>query len=80
MTIYSDAIPDGWMGLDIGRKDPASCSPSRLSGAGTVVWNGPMGVSEWKNFAAGTERDCKGGCRMRRAISIIGGGDCCGSG
>lgn len=49
MRIYSDAIPDGWMGLDIGEKTRELFAKS-LVGAGTVVWNGPMGVSEWKNF------------------------------
>ena len=45
-----------------------------LKGAGTVVWNGPMGVSEWKNFAAGTENVAKAVAESG-AISIIGGGD-----
>ena len=73
MRIYSDAIPDGWMGLDIGEKTRELFSKS-LVGAGTVVWNGPMGVSEWKNFEGGTcavaEAIAESG-----AISIIGGGD-----
>ena len=73
MRIYSNAIPDGWMGLDIGEKTRELFSKS-IIGAGTVVWNGPMGVSEWKNFEAGT-------CAVAEAIaesgavSIIGGGD-----
>lgn len=73
MRIYSDAIPDGWMGLDIGEKTRELFSKS-IIGAGTVVWNGPMGVSEWKNFEGGT-------CAVAEAIansgaiSIIGGGD-----
>lgn len=73
MRIYSDAIPDGWMGLDIGEKTRELFAKS-LVGAGTVVWNGPMGVSEWKNFEGGT-------CAVAEAIansgaiSIIGGGD-----
>ena len=45
-----------------------------LIGAGTVIWNGPMGVSEWKNFAAGTETVAKAVAESG-AISIIGGGD-----
>ncbi|MBQ3589504.1 MAG: phosphoglycerate kinase, partial [Clostridia bacterium] len=54
MYCDSDKIPDGWMGLDIGPKTIELFSDA-INGAGTVVWNGPMGVSEWKNFAAGTE-------------------------
>ncbi len=73
MRIYSDSIPDGWMGLDIGEKTRELYSKS-IEGAGTVVWNGPMGVSEWKNFAAGTEGVAKAVAESG-AISIIGGGD-----
>ena len=73
MTIYSDCIPDGWMGLDIGAKTRELYSKS-IQGAGTVVWNGPMGVSEWKNFAAGTEAVAEAVANSG-AISIIGGGD-----
>lgn len=69
----SDRIPDGWMGLDIGPKTQELFT-SALVGAGTVVWNGPMGVSEWKNFAAGTEAVAKAVAESG-AISIIGGGD-----
>ncbi len=72
MTIYSDAIPDGWMGLDIGPVSQELFAKS-IEGAGTVVWNGPMGVSEWKNFAAGTESVARA-VAMSGAISIIGGG------
>ena len=73
MNIYSDSIPDGWMGLDIGAKTQELFSKT-LIGAGTVIWNGPMGVSEWKNFAAGTETVAKAVAESG-AISIIGGGD-----
>ena len=52
-VVDSDKIPDGWMGLDIGPKT-AELFSDAVKGAGTVVWNGPMGVSEWENFAAGT--------------------------
>ncbi|MDU7338554.1 MAG: phosphoglycerate kinase [Clostridium sp.] len=69
----SDQIPDGWMGLDIGPKTQVLFT-SALVGSGTVVWNGPMGVSEWKNFAAGTEAVAKAVAESG-AISIIGGGD-----
>ncbi len=72
-TVPSDAIPSDWMGLDIG---PASRElfKSTVKGAGTVVWNGPMGVSEWKNFAGGTEAVAEAVANSG-AISIIGGGD-----
>ena len=73
MRIYSDAIPDGWMGLDIGPTTVELFSKT-LKGSGTVVWNGPMGVSEWKNFANGTESVAKAVAESG-AISIIGGGD-----
>ena len=73
MRIYSDSIPDGWRGLDIGEKTRELYAKS-IEGAGTVVWNGPMGVSEWQNFAAGTEGVAKAVAESG-AISIIGGGD-----
>ena len=73
MRMYSNAIPDGWMGLDIGEKTRELFEKS-IQGAGTVVWNGPMGVSEWKNFAAGTEAVAKAVAESG-AVSIIGGGD-----
>ncbi|MBO5683285.1 MAG: phosphoglycerate kinase [Clostridia bacterium] len=73
MVVDSDNIPDGWMGLDIGPKTRELFAKS-IEGAGTVVWNGPMGVSEWKNFAAGTE-GVAAAVAESGAISIIGGGD-----
>lgn len=73
MRIYSDSIPDGWMGLDIGEKTQELFAKS-IQGAGTVVWNGPMGVSEWENFASGTKAVAKAVAESG-AISIIGGGD-----
>ena len=73
MFCNSCEIPDGWMGLDIGPKTQELFA-NAIKGAGTVVWNGPMGVSEWKNFAAGTE--CVANAVAESgAISIIGGGD-----
>ena len=73
MRIYSDAIPDGWMGMDIGPTTQELFAKS-LVGAGTVVWNGPMGVFEWKNFAGGTIAVAKA-VADSGSISIIGGGD-----
>ena len=71
--VNSDDIPDGWMGLDIG-PNTREFFANAIKGAGTVVWNGPMGVSEWKNFAAGTEA-VAAAVADSGAISIIGGGD-----
>ncbi len=72
-TVDSDSIPEDWMGLDIGPKTEALFADA-VKGAGTVIWNGPMGVSEWKNFASGTESVAKAVAESG-AISIIGGGD-----
>ena len=71
--VDSDSIPEGKMGLDIGPKTEALFAEA-VKDAGTVIWNGPMGVSEWKNFASGTESVAKAVAESG-AISIIGGGD-----
>ncbi len=71
--VNSDEIPDGWMGLDIGPKSQELFA-NAIKGAGTVIWNGPMGVSEWENFAAGTIAVANAVAESG-AISIIGGGD-----
>ena len=71
--VDSTAIPADWMGLDIGPKT-REIFANAIKGAGTVVWNGPMGVSEWKNFAAGTEAVAKAVAESG-AVTIIGGGD-----
>lgn len=73
MVVDSDNLPDGWMGLDIGPKT-VELFTDAIKNAGTVVWNGPMGVSEWDNFAAGTIGVAKA-VADSGAISIIGGGD-----
>ena len=72
-VVDSDEIPDDWMGLDIGPKTRALFAEA-VANAGTVVWNGPMGVSEWENFANGTIAVAKA-VADSDAISIIGGGD-----
>jgi len=72
VTAFDD-LPDGWLGLDIG---PASRETfaSKIAGAKTVFWNGPMGVFEWPRFADGTNAvaeavaECDG-------YTVIGGGD-----
>ena len=71
--VDSDDIPEGWMGLDIGPKS-RELFANAVKNAGTVVWNGPMGVSEWENFANGTIAVAKA-VADSNAISIIGGGD-----
>ncbi|HZL71611.1 MAG TPA: phosphoglycerate kinase [Planctomycetota bacterium] len=66
-------IPDGWMALDIG---PSTSSEYcfTLTGARTIVWNGPVGVFEMEPFAAGTEAVAEA-LAMGRATTIVGGGD-----
>ena len=73
MIVNSDDIPDGWMGLDIGPKTQEIFADA-VKDAGTVIWNGPMGVSEWANFASGTIAVATA-IAESNAISIIGGGD-----
>ncbi len=73
MVVESSKIPDGWMGLDIGPKTQEIFSDA-IKGAGTIIWNGPMGVSEWDNFAAGTIAVANA-VAASGAISIVGGGD-----
>jgi len=72
-TVKSTQIPSDWMGLDIGPTTRENFA-NAIKGAGTVVWNGPMGVSEWTNFAAGTFAVATAVAESG-AISIIGGGD-----
>ncbi len=66
-------LPEGYMGLDIGPKTSAMYADV-IKSAGTVIWNGPMGVFEFKNFAEGTATVAKAVAESN-AISIIGGGD-----
>ncbi len=72
-VVGSDNIPDGWMGMDIGPEtEKLFCEA--IKGAGTVVWNGPMGVFEFDKFAGGTLAVAKA-VADSGAVSIIGGGD-----
>ena len=73
MVVESCKIPEGWMGLDIGPKTQAIFADA-VKDAGTVIWNGPMGVSEWEAFASGTVAVATA-IAESNAISIIGGGD-----
>jgi len=72
-TFDSNAIPDGMMAMDIGPKAIAMFT-KEIAGASTIVWNGPMGVFEFSNFAEGT-RAVANAVASSGAISIIGGGD-----
>ncbi len=71
--VDSDQIPEGWMGLDIGPKS-AEMFANAIASAGTVFWNGPLGVSEWENFSKGTFKVAQA-LAESSAYSIIGGGD-----
>ena len=72
-TVPSSAIPAGWQGLDIGEKTRKKFAAA-LAGAGTIVWNGPMGVFEFDKFAEGTRAVARA-VAGSGAVSIIGGGD-----
>ncbi|MBL1226359.1 phosphoglycerate kinase [Enterococcus sp. BWR-S5] len=75
-TVVTDgeAVPEGYMGLDIGPKS-IELFTKELAGAKTVVWNGPMGVFEMSNFAKGTIGVCEAIANLEGATTIIGGGD-----
>ncbi len=75
-TVSVSATPDGWMGLDIGPKTIETYR-QKISGAKTIVWNGPMGVFEMPAFAKGTLEVAKAiaAATVSGATSIVGGGD-----
>ncbi len=73
--IYAfDALPDGWLGLDIG---PETCDrfASAIAAARTIFWNGPMGVFEWPRFAQGTKAVAHAVAGNEEAFSVVGGAD-----
>lgn len=72
-TIQAGPVPDGWMILDIGVETVEAFSKV-IAGAGTIVWNGPMGVFEFPRFAEGTYAIARA-VAGSGAVSIIGGGD-----
>lgn len=69
-----DEIEDGWSGFDIGPKTIKTFVDA-LDGAKTVVWNGPMGVFEFPNFATGTLKVAEALSELKDATTVIGGGD-----
>jgi len=72
-VVPASAMPDGWKGLDIG-PETAAIFADAIAAAGTVLWNGPMGVFEVEPFAAGTHTvaDAVAECR---GFTVVGGGD-----
>ncbi|NJK38444.1 MAG: phosphoglycerate kinase [Oscillatoriales cyanobacterium RM2_1_1] len=75
-TVSVEAIPDGWMGLDIG-PDSVKVFQDALADCKTVIWNGPMGVFEMEKFAKGTEAIAQTLSELTGTgtVTIIGGGD-----
>jgi phosphoglycerate kinase len=72
-TITGLDVPEGWMGLDIGRST-AERYADAIKDAGTVFWNGPMGAFELPPFAAGT-RTVAEAVAVSEATTVVGGGD-----
>jgi phosphoglycerate kinase len=66
-------VPEGWMGLDIGPRS-AERYAEAIAGAGTVLWNGPMGAFEMEPFAAGTRRVAEA-VAAAPGTTVVGGGD-----
>ena len=72
--VASDNIPDGFEGMDIGPKT-RELYVKEIASAKTVFWNGPMGVFERDEFAAGTAAVCEACANLKDAFTVIGGGD-----
>jgi len=72
--IDSDQIPDGWEGLDIGPKT-VELFKEELKDAKTIIWNGPLGLSEYEKFASGTRGIAEALAQLTDCTTIIGGGD-----
>ena len=72
--IDSDNIPDGWEGLDIGPKT-VELFKEELKNAKTIIWNGPLGLSEYEKFANGTKGIAEFLANLKDCKTIIGGGD-----
>jgi len=73
LTVKAGEIPDGWEGMDIG-PETIKLYCDAVKDAGTVIWNGPMGVFEFPAFAVGTKAVAQA-LSETEAITIIGGGD-----
>lgn len=73
-TVAWTEIPDDWEGFDIGEKT-IKMFIENLQGAKTVIWNGPVGLSEFDQFAIGTNSIAKALAELEDATTIIGGGD-----
>ncbi|MDE5575058.1 MAG: phosphoglycerate kinase [Bacteroidales bacterium] len=75
-TVPTDAIPDGWMGMDIGQETIAAYE-AVLNESRSVLWNGPLGVFEMENFSNGTLQigRCIGKVTERGGYTAVGGGD-----
>ncbi|MBC7833502.1 MAG: phosphoglycerate kinase [Phycisphaerales bacterium] len=76
ISVHGESIPDGLIGLDIGPKTVTEYA-LLIRKAKTVVWNGPMGVFEWKNFSVGTQQIAQAVAHATSlgATTIVGGGD-----
>jgi phosphoglycerate kinase len=74
--VLIDQIPDGWMGLDTGKRTSNKCREV-LMGSRVILWNGPMGVFEMSNFQKGTQDVANAivDATAKGAFSLIGGGD-----
>jgi phosphoglycerate kinase len=73
-TTDGPAIPDGWLGVDIGPRTRARYA-AEIAKAKTVLWNGPMGIFEIEAFAGGTLAVAKAVAEARDAFTVVGGGD-----
>ncbi len=73
-TVNWTDIPDGWQGFDIGEKT-IEMFRKELNGAKTIVWNGPLGLFEFEQFAVGTNAIAHKLANLNDAITIVGGGD-----
>ena len=72
-VVAYDALPEGWLGLDIG-PETSEAFAARIATAKTVFWNGPMGVFEWPHFAAGTKAVAEA-VATSDAYTVVGGAD-----
>ena len=73
-TVAWTDIPDGWQGFDIGEKT-IEMFRKELNNAKTIVWNGPLGLFEFEQFAVGTDAIAHKLANLSDAVTIVGGGD-----